>query len=86
MVFVQWAFDGFVYQIFHTQDFTVSGESPTTLISGDEVLSSSFDLRDTPSWGLWAAVLGYVILFRFNQYFLFAWQTGKLPLWSRQQA
>ena len=80
----QWAFDGFVYQIYHSQTFTVSGYSPAVTVTGDEILSSAFNLRDTPSWGLWAAVFGYVILFRVSQYFLFAMQTGKLPFWSRE--
>jgi hypothetical protein len=49
-------------------------------LSGDSILSDSFGLVDTPSWGLWAAVFGYVLLFRFCQYFLFALQTGKITL------
>mmetsp|Transcript_15498 Transcript_15498/g.22732 ORF Transcript_15498/g.22732 Transcript_15498/m.22732 type:complete len:269 (+) Transcript_15498:309-1115(+) len=77
---LRWAFDGFLFQIFHSQDFTVSGVTPTTLVHGDDILNLSFDLKETPSWGLWAAVFGYVLLFRCGQYLLFAYQTGKLQL------
>jgi hypothetical protein len=76
LLIVQWAFDGFLFQIFHSQDFD-SNYGP---IPGDEILDSSFDLKDTPTWGLWAAVFGYVLLFRCGQYLLFAYQTGKLQL------
>ena len=78
--YLQWAFDGFLFQILHSQDFLVSGVTPTMLYHGDDILNSSFDLKDTPSLGLWAAVFGYVLLFRCCQYLLFAYQTGKLQL------
>ena len=35
-----------------------------------------FDLYNIPSWGFFGALMGYIIFFRFCQYFLFAAQTG----------
>jgi hypothetical protein len=80
---LKWSFDGFVYQIFYTQDFEVSGSSPEFKISGTSILEESFKLTSTKApgngWGLWGALMGYIVMFRFCQYFLFAFQTGTLP-------
>jgi hypothetical protein len=74
---LRWSFDGFIWQIFRTQSFKVTG-TPYS-IQGTEILASVFDLHNIDSWGLWIALLGYVVLFRFTQWFLFALQTGTLP-------
>jgi hypothetical protein len=67
-----------VYQIFHTQSFRVINTSPAETITGDSILDNVFELKDTPSWGLFGALIGYVIMFRMTHYFLFAIQTGSL--------
>ena len=71
---IQWSFDGFTWQIFSTQTFTVTGSSTT--VSGYYILDKVFDLRTVDSWGMWGALVGYVVFFRFAQYMLFAYQTG----------
>lgn len=50
-------------------------------LSGEKILNSVFDLHadSMNSWGMFGVLLGYVIVFRFQHYFLFALQTGKLP-------
>ncbi len=42
------------------------------------MLSEVFDLRHVNSWGYFGILIAYVLFFRFNQYFLFAMQTGTL--------
>ncbi len=46
-------------------------------------MDNIFSLKDVPSWGLFGALIGYTFFFRFNQYFLLALQTGKIPYLSR---
>lgn len=82
MLPLKWSFNGLVWQVFHTQGFTVSGMDDDTAneVSGDSIMSSVFDLHNIPAWGLFGAVIGYAMLFRFNHYFLFALQTGRVKL------
>jgi ABC-type multidrug transport system ATPase subunit/ABC-type multidrug transport system permease subunit len=75
---LKYTFDGFVWQIFHTQSFAITGSNPTTYISGDDVLSTVFNLSNINSWGMFGVCLAYVALFRLNQYTLFAWQMDML--------
>ena len=79
-----WSFRGFTWQIFYTQDFEVTGSDPAYDMSGEDVLSFFFDLRDVNSWGMFGILMGYVILFRATQHFLLAFQTGRrrLPRFS----
>ena len=44
-----------------------------------------FDLRTVDSWGMWGALVGYIVFFRFMQYMLFAYQTGSFD-WMFQSA
>ncbi len=52
--------------------------SPAETITGDSILDNVFELKDTPSWGLFGALIGYVIMFRVTHYLVFAIQTGSL--------
>lgn len=82
---MKWSFDGFTWQIFYPQTFLIDMTSPNQYVDGEDVLDNQFGLRDTPSWGLFGALIGYVIFFRINQFFLLSVQTGtiKLPFFSR---
>eukprot|EP01031_Cornospumella_fuschlensis_P027142 gene27142-32787_t len=82
MLPLKWSFNGLVWQVFHTQDFTIPDVDDDTVnsVSGESILSNVFELRDVPSWGLFGAVIGYAILFRFGHYILFAFQTGNVKL------
>ena len=49
-------------------------------ISGMTILNKYFHLYDVHAWGMFGTLLGYVLFFRFNQYFLMAVQTGRIKL------
>lgn len=75
---LKYSFDGFVWEVFSTQTWTISGTSPQQTISGVDLLDQVFNLRDVNPWGMFGALMAYVIVFRGMQYFLFAYQTGVL--------
>jgi len=75
---LRWSFDGFVWQIFVSQDFTVVNSNPPVKVSGETILNNVFNLRDINAWGMFGTLLGYVALFRLIQYLLLAWQTDTL--------
>lgn len=75
---LKYVFDGLATQIFHTQNFKVTGSNPALYISGDAVLKTTFNLENVNSWGMWGVAIAYLVVLRFNQYFLFAYQTGTL--------
>ena len=79
-----WSFQGFTWQIFSTQDFEVTGSDPVQTMAGKEILDVYFDLQNVNSWGMFAILMGYVLLFRATQHFLLAFQTGprRLPRFS----
>jgi hypothetical protein len=78
ILFIKWSISGFLWQIFSTQIFVVSGSNPEVTISGIDILSSEFGLNNINSWGYFGVLLGYSILFRFVQYLLLSYQTGRL--------
>lgn len=51
-------------------------------IDGPTLLQEAFHKFDVHSWGMFGTLIGYVIFFRFVQYFLFAFQTGSIKLFS----
>jgi hypothetical protein len=48
-------------------------------------LEQNFRIKDVPSWGLFGALLGYVLFFRVQQYLNFAKETGKLCFVSKAE-
>jgi hypothetical protein len=40
-------------------------------MTGKMVLDSIYDLRNINSWGMFGALLGWIILFRFTHFFVF---------------
>lgn len=75
---LKYIFDGLATQLFHTQTFQVSGSNPVVSLSGDSILKATFNLEGVNSWGMWGVAIAYLVLLRFNQYLLFAYQTGTL--------
>ena len=63
--------------MFSTQTFEVYGTSST--VSGIDVLAS-FKEYNVNSWGMFGALLAFVVLFRLNQYALLAQDTTGLQL------
>lgn len=76
----QWSINGFAWMVFRDQDFEVTGVKPRMEISGKDILDEIFNLRDVSGWGMFGVLMAYVFFFRFNQYFLFAIQTGKIRI------
>jgi hypothetical protein len=72
---MRWSFAGFATQIFAGRDWDVSGYNGVE-VSGKDILDNFFDLRNVNTWGMFGALLGYVVFFRCGQYFLMAAQTG----------
>lgn len=87
---IRWSFDGFVFQIFNNRNFIISGITPEMTISGYDILVTIFKLtkKKAPSngWGLFGALIGYIMMFRFVQYLLFAYQTNSLPRLLKRKA
>jgi ABC-type multidrug transport system permease subunit len=75
---IKYVYDGLATQIFHSQTFHVTNSSPHQMLTGDEILDVNFRLKGVNSWGMFGVALAYMFVLRFNQYLLFAWQTGTL--------
>lgn len=76
---LHWSFNGFTWQIFQNQNFTVSGSNPAQTVTGKYILDSVFDLTNVNSYLMLGILFIYVVMFRVIQYFLLAWQTESLP-------
>jgi len=74
---LRWSFSGFLWQVFHDQDFEVQNSNME--ISGEYILDNAFDLRNVDSWSMFVVLMAYVVFFRFCHYFLLAYQTNTLP-------
>jgi len=71
----QYSFDGYLYEIFHSQKFDVSGASISGLkVSGDSILDSVFGQIDVQPWPMFFVLLAWVGLFRLTHYALFFFQ------------
>lgn len=66
---MQYSFFGYLWQIYSTQDFAISGTSGT--ITGKELLDSIYHIKDVDSWGMFGALLAWIALIRLLHYALF---------------
>lgn len=66
----KYSFDGYLWQIYSTQDFDVSGFSGME-VSGKTLLDNLYGLKDINSWAMFGVLLAWVALFRFSHYFFF---------------
>ena len=65
-----------MWQIFITQTFS---DGDGNEIPGELVLGDLFHLHHISSWGMFGTLLGYILFFRLNQWYLLAQQTDRLP-------
>ena len=64
----KYSFDGYLYEIFHSQSFSVSGSSPEAFLSGDAVLETLFAQTGVKPWAMFGTLLAWVALIRFAHY------------------
>ena len=64
----KYSFDGYLFQIFHSQSFTVTGTSPEQFMSGDLVLDTLFAQSGVKPWAMFGTLLAWVALIRFAHY------------------
>ena len=69
----QYSFVGYLWQVYSTQTFDVSGMSGMT-ISGTDFLDNGFDLREVNSWAMFGVLLAWIALFRLTHYAAFAFE------------
>ena len=62
----RYSFDGYLWQIYSTQTFDVSGSTAT--ITGKQILSTIFDLKDVNSWGEFGILIAWIVFFRITHY------------------
>ena len=61
--------------VFKGQDFYVTGTNPAVYITGTDILSQAFSLDNVNAWGMFGVLMGYVLILRAAQYYLFYRQT-----------
>jgi ABC-type multidrug transport system ATPase subunit/ABC-type multidrug transport system permease subunit len=64
----KYSFDGYLFQIFHSQSFSVSGSSPEAFMSGDTVLETLFAQTGVKPWAMFGTLLAWVALIRIAHY------------------
>ena len=72
-MFFQYSFVGYLWQVYSTQTFEVSG-MPGMTMSGTYFLDNGFDLRDVDSWAMFGVLLAWIAFFRFTHYAAFAFE------------
>jgi hypothetical protein len=66
----QYSFDGYVYQVYHSQTFTSMGME----FSGDYVLDTVFNNRNTNSWGMFGVLIAWTMFFKVVHYSLYYYE------------
>ena len=79
----KYSYDGYLYQIFHSQDFRVSG-NPNSF-SGDQALELFFAQSSMQSWGMFGVLVAWIVLIRIVHYGLFVFQFPSLSLTGMMQ-
>ena len=64
----KYSFDGYLYQIFHSQKFAVSSKFPTSDLSGDFVLKDHFSQSGVSPWAMFGTLLAWIVLIRLIHY------------------
>lgn len=68
----KYSFDGYLYQIFHSQSFSVSGTP--NFVSGDYLLENLFTQKGVSSWGMFGTLLAWATLVRLAHLGIFMFQ------------
>ncbi len=66
----QYSFDGYLWQVYSTQDFEVPGMNGYE-ISGKSLLDDIYGLTNVNSWGMFGVMIAWICLFRLTHYGLF---------------
>eukprot|EP01033_Poteriospumella_lacustris_P003037 gene3037-2222_t len=66
----RYSFDGYLWQVYSTQDFDVSG-FPGAVVTGKTLLDNLYGITDVNSWGMFGVLLAWIALFRVTHYFFF---------------
>jgi ABC-type multidrug transport system ATPase subunit/ABC-type multidrug transport system permease subunit len=64
----KYSFDGYLYQIFHSQEFAVSSSSTTSFMSGNFVLKEHFSQSGVRPWAMYGTLLAWIALIRLIHY------------------
>ena len=64
----KYSFDGYLYQIFHSQKFAISDKSPTTYLSGEFVLKDHFAQSGVKPWAMFGTLLAWIAFIRLIHY------------------
>lgn len=70
----RYSFDGYLWQIYSTQDFEISAYPSMPKMSGKTFLDVGYDLRDVNSWAMFGVLLAWVCLFRLTHYAAFMYE------------
>lgn len=70
----KYSFDGYLYMIFHSQSFFISGSDEMSFITGDEVLSKLFGQEGVRPWPMFLTLLAWVALIRLCHYLGFLYE------------
>ena len=69
----RYSFDGYLYQIFHSQRFLVTGTA-NVYLSGDEVLLQLFGSREIKPWPMFVTLLAWIALIRLVHFGIFTFE------------
>jgi ABC-type multidrug transport system ATPase subunit/ABC-type multidrug transport system permease subunit len=70
----KYSFDGYLYEIFHSQEFFITGISPKVYLSGDYLLKELFTQSDVEPWSRFGALVAWIFLLRLTHYGIFLFQ------------
>ena len=70
----KYSFDGYLYEVFHSQNFLISGSSPPAYLSGDYLLKELFTQSNVEPWSLFGTLVAWICLLRLMHYGVFLFQ------------
>lgn len=69
----KYSFDGYLYQVFHSETFDISG-FPGRTIDGDDILDNAFGNSGVEPWSMFGVLLAWMLMFRLVHYALFRYE------------
>jgi ABC-type multidrug transport system ATPase subunit/ABC-type multidrug transport system permease subunit len=82
----KYSFDGYLTQVFKTQNFLVSGVTPTEFLSGEYILDKRYNISGVNSWAMFGTLLAWVAAVRLLHYGLLFYQVHPYIVWTYRRS
>ena len=70
----KYSFDGYIYEIFHSQSFSITGTSPKVVVTGDLILDFYFKQVGVKPWVMFGVLVAWVVVIRLLHFCILSYQ------------